>query len=264
MIGWNGDHRHNPEPYIEIRLKQDVPLMAPHNTSQNAIAYNIKESEKFTKGERPVDLYQVGSCGSCLSALRSRLVCAVEGEFSSKGPLEMGVVKSFQTGSHVNQKVPAPFAQSPLPIELFLHVHTWHSKYPTSGQHYALELNVNYAGVTGIAFKLSTLYQPRWNANIDWSDAIAQTDLLTMYDKRDTLKSTLWAMGLEVWSILRFLLFFHARQHRNTSRNLSSTNIKMRSQMHVLTTCSTALCLHRPANLAQFKLFTSQKHTQAA
>ena len=61
----------------------------------------------------------------------------------------MGAVKSFQTGSHINKKVPEAFAQSPLPIESFLHVQTWHSKYPTSGQNYALEFNVSYAGVTG-------------------------------------------------------------------------------------------------------------------
>ena len=29
------------------------------------------------------------------------------------------------------------------------------------------------------------------NATLDWSDAIAQTDLLTMYDKRDTMSSSL-------------------------------------------------------------------------
>ena len=55
---------------------------------------------------------------------------------------------------------------------------------PTSGQHYALEFKVNYAGVTGIAFNLSTLHEHRWSANVDWSEAIAQTDLLTMYDER--------------------------------------------------------------------------------
>ena len=59
------------------------------------------------------------------------------------------------------------------------------------------EFNVNYAGITGIAFNLSTLYQHRWNASVDWSKAIAQTDLLTMCDKRDTVSSTLRAMGLD-------------------------------------------------------------------
>ena len=75
------DQHHNPEPYLEIRLKQDVPLLQPHSTSQQAIAYDVKGSEKFTQGDRTVDLYQVGSYGSCLSALRSRLVCAMEGKF---------------------------------------------------------------------------------------------------------------------------------------------------------------------------------------
>ena len=181
------DQHHNPEPYIEIRLKQDVPLLPAYSASQQPIAYDVKGSEKFIQGDRPVDLYQVGSYGSCLSALRSRLVCAMESDFSSKGAVKMGAVKSFQTGSHINKKVPA--YQSPLPIESFLHVQTWHSKYPTSGQHYALEFNVNYAGVTGIAFNLSNLYQHRWNTNVNWSSSIAKADLLTMYDKRETVYS---------------------------------------------------------------------------
>ena len=63
------DQHHNPEPYIEIRLKQDVPWLPAYSTSQQPIAYDVKGSEKFTQGDRPVDLYQVESYGSCLSAL---------------------------------------------------------------------------------------------------------------------------------------------------------------------------------------------------
>ena len=122
------DQHHNPEPYIEIRLKQDVPLLQPYSTSQQSIAYDVKGSERYTAGDGPVDLYQVGSYGSCLSALRSRLVCAMEGEFMSKGAVKMGAVKSFQGGSHIKNKVPESFAQSPLPLETFLHIQTWHSK----------------------------------------------------------------------------------------------------------------------------------------
>ena len=77
---------------------------------------------------------------------------------------------------------PRHFVNSPLPIESF--------KYPGSGQKYALEFDITYAGVTGIAFNLSTLIQHRWNPYVDWSKRIAQTDLLTMYQKRDTLNST--------------------------------------------------------------------------
>ena len=88
------DQIHNPEPYIEIRLKQDAPLQS-YNTSQTQLACDVKDSERWTAGDRPVDLYQVGSYGSCLSALRSRFVCAMEGDFVSKGAVKMGAAKSF-------------------------------------------------------------------------------------------------------------------------------------------------------------------------
>ena len=117
------------------------------------LAFDVKGSDRWTSGDRPVDLYQVGSYDSCFSALRSRLVCAMEGVFTSKGAVKMGAVKSFQGGNHINKKVPAQFAQSPLPLESFLHIQTWHTKYPSSGQAYALEFNVSFAGVSGIALQ---------------------------------------------------------------------------------------------------------------
>ena len=98
----------------------------------------------------------------------------------------MGAVKSFQSCSHINKKVPESFAQAPMPLEIFLHIQTWHSKYPASGYHYALELNVGYAGVTD-----------RWDAYTDWSASIAQTDLLKMHDKTEVVSSTLRALGLD-------------------------------------------------------------------
>ena len=191
------DQLHNPEPYIEICLKQEAPLLQSYNTSQTSLACDVKGSERWTSGERPVDLYQVGSYGSCVSALRSRLVCAMEGDFVSKGAVKIGAVKSFQGGNHVNKKVPIQFAQSPLPIESFLHIQTWHTKYPSSGQHYALEFNVNFAGLAGMAFNASTLAQHRWNANAGWTQSIGNTDLLQLYDTRTVGESTLRATGLD-------------------------------------------------------------------
>ena len=122
-------------------MKQDAPLLQSYKTSQTSLAFDVKGSERWPAGDRPVHLYQVGSYGSCLSALRSRLVCAMEGVFTSKGAVKMG----------------AMFAQSPLPLESFLHIQTWHAKYFSSGQAYALEFNVSFAGVSGIAFNVSTL-----------------------------------------------------------------------------------------------------------
>ena len=121
----------------------------------------------------------------------------MEGAFTSKGAVKMGAVKSFQGGNHINKKVPAMFAQSPLPLESFFHIQTWHTKYPSSGQAYALEFNVSFADVSGIAFNVSTLCQHRRNTNANWSQSIANTDLLQMYDKRRVVEDTLKAMGLD-------------------------------------------------------------------
>ena len=93
--------------------------------------------------------------------------------------------------------MPESFADSPCPLETFLHIQTWHSKYPTSGCHSALEFNVSFAGVTGIAFNLSALSQHRWNAYTYWSPSIAQTDLLSVCGVRLVVESTLQAMGLD-------------------------------------------------------------------
>ena len=93
-----------------VCLKQDAPLLQSCNTSQTQLAFDVKGSERWTSGDRPVDLCQVGSYGSCLSALRSRLICSMEGVFTSKGAVEMGAVKSFQGGNHINKKVPITVA----------------------------------------------------------------------------------------------------------------------------------------------------------
>ena len=120
----------------------------------------------------------------------------MEGDFSSKGAIKMGAVKSLQTGSHINKKVPASFAQSSLPIETFLHVQTGRAKYPRTDQIYALHFHVSCAGVTGFAFSLSTLHQHCWNTNLGWISDVAQTDLHAL--KRT---GTLWAMSLD-WTQL--------------------------------------------------------------
>ena len=55
------DPQQNPELHLEIRLKGDMPLMAPHSASQNSLAYDIKGSDKFTHDDNPASLYQVRS-----------------------------------------------------------------------------------------------------------------------------------------------------------------------------------------------------------
>ena len=103
----------------------------------------------------------------------------------------MGAVKSFQGGNHANKKVPAQFAQSSLPLESFLSILL------QARLMYALEFNVSFARVSGIALNVSTLCQHRWNTNTNWPQSIANTDLLQMYDKRGVAEATLQAMRLD-------------------------------------------------------------------
>ena len=42
-------------------------------------------SGQYTDGTFPAYLYQAGSYGPCLSALRSKMICSVEGNFMGKG-----------------------------------------------------------------------------------------------------------------------------------------------------------------------------------
>ena len=79
------DQHHNSEPYIEICLKQDVPFFQPFNTSSQPRPSDVKLAERYAAGDRPVDLYQVGTCGSCLSLLRSRIAWPTQGNFIAKG-----------------------------------------------------------------------------------------------------------------------------------------------------------------------------------
>ena len=108
-----------------------------------------------------------------------------------------GCCQIFQSGSHINRQVPETFAQSPLPLETFLRIQTWHTKYSRFDKDYALDFNVWLTGVAGLAFNISTLQQRRLNTDVEWTTDIAQTDLLDLYDLKDTLKRTLWALGLE-------------------------------------------------------------------
>ena len=124
----------------------------------------------------------------------STLCVPMEGVFNSKGAIKMSAVKSFQGGNH-NKKVPLKFAHSPLPIESFLHLQTWHTRYPS--QAYALEFNVSFAGVKSIAFHVATLCQQRWNTGVNWNQMIADFELLNMYGRRQDLETTLQAMGLD-------------------------------------------------------------------
>ena len=65
----------SPEPRFEIRLKNDVPLIAPHST-QTSVASDVKGS-----GQLPMVNAQSLCTRSEITAraLRSRMVCSMEG-----------------------------------------------------------------------------------------------------------------------------------------------------------------------------------------
>ena len=112
-----------------------------------------------------------------------------------------GRCQAFPGGSHINRQVPETFAQSPLPIETFLHIQTWHTKHPRVAKEYALDFNVWLTGVTGLAFNISTLRQHVWDTSTEWISDIAHTNLLAVYGMKDSLNRTLWALGLD-WTQL--------------------------------------------------------------
>ena len=83
------DSLHNPEPYIEFQFQADNLLMHPHPRSQGMIVSDVRGGKAYTNGYGPASLYQVGSYGSRLSALRSKMIVAMEGNFTSKGAPRM-------------------------------------------------------------------------------------------------------------------------------------------------------------------------------
>ena len=92
---------HNQEPYIEIQLQSETLLMNPQSGSQASNACNVKGSSRYTDGQFPASLCQVGSYGSCLSALRSKMNFAMEGSFTSK-ELQGGVKTCKSSLVHIS------------------------------------------------------------------------------------------------------------------------------------------------------------------
>ena len=71
--------------------------------------------------------YQVGTFGSCLSSI-SRTVWPTQGNFIAKGAPRYYRARLFNGGTHQTIVYPEEWAQSPLPIETFLHIQTWHTR----------------------------------------------------------------------------------------------------------------------------------------
>ena len=136
--------------------------------------------------------------GSALSTLRTKLLAAMEGQFTTKAAPRLSAVVQFQLGTHPNRMTPNGWIGSLLALEAFLHLHAWHAKYPKdSGNKYCLELNTHSAGVCGIAFELHTVLHHQWHYDTNWVKKLRDFDLLTHYNKRKLCESALQSLGYD-------------------------------------------------------------------
>ena len=188
----------HPRPYFEISLDNESLLMQPINTSSECVPKDIKGSQSYTEPGQPAVLWQAGSYGSALSTLRTKLLAAMEGNFTTKAAPRLISVAQFQQGTHVNRMTPSGWTGSPIALEAFLHIHTWHARYPKdSGNKYCLELNTPSAGVYGIAFELHTVLQHKWKYDGDWLKMMRTFDFLTHYQKRQLCEQALYSLGYD-------------------------------------------------------------------
>ena len=188
----------HPRPYFEISLDNEQLLMPPINTTSEMVPKDIKGSQAYTEPGQPASLWQAGSYGSALSTLRTKLLAAMEGNFTTKAAPRLQSVVQFQMGTHVNRMTPPGWTGSPIALEAFLHIHTWHARYPKdSGHKYCLELNTPSAGVYGIAFELHTVLQHRWKYDGEWLKKLREFDLLSHYQKRQLCETALHSLGYD-------------------------------------------------------------------
>ena len=188
----------HPRPYFEISLANEQLLMNPINVTSDCVPKDIKGSGAYTDPGQPAPLWQAGSYGSALSTLRTKLLAAMEGQFTTKAAPRLSSVVQFQLGTHPNRMTPNGWIGSPLALEAFLHLHAWHAKYPKdSGNKYCLELNTHSAGVYGIAFELHTVLHHQWRYDTNWVKKLQDFDLLTHYNKRKLCESALQSLGYD-------------------------------------------------------------------
>ena len=188
----------HPRAYFEISLDNESLLMAPINTTSDCVPKDIKGSQAYTEPGQPALLWQSGSYGSALSALRTKLLAPMEGNFTTKAAPRLQSVVQYQMGTHVNRMTPPGWTGSPIALEAFLHLHTWHAKYPKdSGNKYCLELNTPFASVYGIAFELHTVLHHKWKYDVDWLKDLRDFDLLTHFQKRQLCETALHSLGYD-------------------------------------------------------------------
>ena len=185
----------HPRPYFVISLANEGLLMNPINTTNEMVPKDIKGSGAYTDPGQPAALWRAGSYGSALSTLRTKLLAAMEGQFTTKAAPRLSSVVQFQLGTHPNRMAPPDWIGSPLALEAFLHLRAWHAKYPKdSGNKYCLELNTHSAGVHGIAFELNTVLHRQWRYDMDWLKKLREFDLLSHYKKRQLCESALQSL----------------------------------------------------------------------
>ena len=186
----------HPRPYFEISLASKKLLMTPITIMGDCALKDIKGRGAYTEAGQPAPLWQAGSYGSALSTLRTKLVAAMEGQFTTKAAPRLSSVVQYRLGTHPNRMAPTDWIGSPLALEAFLHLDAWHAKYPKdSGNKYCLELNTHSAGVYGIAFESNTVLHHQWRYDTNWLQKLQTFDLLSFYNKRKLCESALQSFG---------------------------------------------------------------------
>ena len=86
----------HPQPYFEISLVNEKLLMTPINVTSECVPKDIKGSGAYTEPGQPAPLWQAGSYGSALSTLRTKLVAAMEGQFTTKAAPRLVLLSSIK------------------------------------------------------------------------------------------------------------------------------------------------------------------------
>ena len=124
-------------------------------------------------------------------------VWPTQGNFIAKGAPRYYRARLFNGGKHRTTVYPEEWAQSPLPIETFLHIQTRRTRYPQFHQEYSLEFNVTYANVVGFIFEVRTLLCHQWSVATEWASDYAQVDILSMRGLRDSISRLIWSMDYD-------------------------------------------------------------------
>ena len=90
----------HPRPYLEISLASKKLLMTPIIVTGECVPKDIKGSGAYTEPGQQAPLWQAGSYGSALSTLRTKLVAALEGQFTTKAAPRLVSVVQYQLGTH--------------------------------------------------------------------------------------------------------------------------------------------------------------------